>query len=137
MLKNAEGPIDDLRSFQIEITLPISTNNLWRPLPNGRMARTESYRDWIKAAGREILVQRPKMAFRSLREERWYETRIEINHAERMDLGNVEKASHDLLVSLCMTPDDRRLWATKLTRSHEVLPRRARITAWEVPEGEA
>lgn len=87
----------------VELTLPYppSANRLWVRARQG-MRRSDHYTAWLKEAGWLALAQRPgkitgpyKLAINAVRPDK-----------RRRDLGNLLKATEDLLVSIGLIEDD-------------------------------
>lgn len=87
----------------IELILPFppSANRLWTRTRRG-IRKTDYYAEWLKIAGNMILAQRPggisgpyKLTIQAMRPDR-----------RKRDLGNIEKATSDLLQSVGIIEDD-------------------------------
>lgn len=100
------------------LPFPVSVNALWAN--NGkRRWRTQRYEDWINEAGAEIMRQRPKKFFGPV--ILTYEFQEGQDNRKR-DLGNLEKACTDLLVShgIIQADDGSIVREIKLKWNHEV-----------------
>lgn len=93
------------KSSVIELTLPFppSVNRLWRAKRGGGVYRSPEYVTWAKAAAWEIAAQ---IKTRSIFGH--YSLTIEAVKPDkrRRDLGNLEKAISDALVSAGVVEDD-------------------------------
>ena len=81
-------------SITLELPLPPSTNRLWRVF-RGRLIRSEEYRGWIKQAGLEILVQKPKLPCKAISGP--YSLIVRLKLGNGRDSDNRVKALNDLL----------------------------------------
>jgi crossover junction endodeoxyribonuclease RusA len=76
----------------ISLPFPPSTNRLWRVV-DGRAILSKSYRDWIAAAGVELMAQRPKKHQGPVA----VNIRVGMPDGRKRDLDNLQKACLDLL----------------------------------------
>lgn len=90
------------KTIEIDLPFPPSANRLWRN-SGGRMHISPQYALWKKEAGYQILAQR-----KGGLPEGPYKITIHAKRPDkrRRDLGNLEKAVSDLLVSVGTIPDD-------------------------------
>jgi len=99
----------------IEMWLPVppSTNNLYLNVRGHRGGRIKAprYRLWLKQAGLELLVQRPRPVHGP------YRLSIELPRSTRGDVGNREKAISDLLVAHGLIDDDRYAVAISISKN--------------------
>ena len=88
-------------TFSISLPFPPSTNRLWRVV-NGRAILSKAYREWIAAAGVELVTQRPK------KHEGPVAVGIELGMPDRRrrDIDNCGKACLDLLRRHGVIEDD-------------------------------
>ncbi len=86
----------------ISLPYPPSTNNLYRNVPGKGRVKTDRYRTWLRAAGNEILAQRP-MKFEG---EVSLSLTLRRRDGRRRDLSNAIKATEDLLVAHGIIQDD-------------------------------
>lgn len=84
----------------LTIPTPPSVNAMYANRKRGGRIKTPKYRAWIERAGWEIITQKPE------RIKGRYRVSITLPRI-RGDGDNRIKAILDLLVSLCITPDDR------------------------------
>lgn len=106
------------------LTLPIppSINGAWINLPKGGRAKSKKYTTWIKAAGWELLAQRPRRVVGP------YEIRIILGKKRnRGDADNRIKAVVDLLVKHGIVEDDRRMVSVTCGWSEEVEAGKAKV----------
>lgn len=82
------------------ITIPPSVNRIWRRTATG-MTSSKAYESWKTAAGWEMLLARqPKIKGR-------YELGMRVQTGStKADLGNLEKATSDLLQSMGIIEND-------------------------------
>jgi Holliday junction resolvase RusA-like endonuclease len=95
----------------IGLPMPPSTNNLFRNKGRAR-ERTPQYDAWIKAAGWQLVAQRPPPVRGRV------SILIEVSDAESTDtwdVANREKATVDLLVSHRIIPGDSKRWVREIT----------------------
>lgn len=78
------------------LPMPPSSNSLWANSKSGGRFRTQKYEDWIHEAGWELKRQRPSKVAGPV--QLLYEFQ-EATDRRKRDLGNLEKATTDLLVS--------------------------------------
>jgi crossover junction endodeoxyribonuclease RusA len=78
------------------LPMPPSANGLWANSKSGGRFRTQNYEDWIHEAGWELKRQRPLKVAGPV--QLLYEFQ-EASDRRKRDLGNLEKATTDLLVS--------------------------------------
>ncbi|KQP53058.1 RusA family crossover junction endodeoxyribonuclease [Methylobacterium sp. Leaf106] len=85
------------------VAIPPSTNNLFFSVSGKGRRKTDAYKAWIKEAS--IVA---KLAIRAKRIDGPYALNIQIGKPDnrRRDLGNLEKALSDLLVSVGAVSDD-------------------------------
>ena len=85
----------------LTLPFPPSCNRLWRVV-DGRAISSRPYRDWIAAAGLELMVQRPKKHVGPVA------ISIEVGMPDRRkrDLDNLQKACLDLLRRHGVIEDD-------------------------------
>lgn len=83
------------------VPLPPSVNNLFAG--KGRRFRAQAYKDWSEDAIRALNHQRPLPVFRGP-----YSLTMTFGRPDkrRRDLGNLEKAPHDLLCEMGVVEDD-------------------------------
>jgi Holliday junction resolvase RusA-like endonuclease len=115
----AVQPVDGAYPFRAEerrtflLPVPPSVNNLYVNTPNGRR-KSLGYRSWLNEAGWKLKLQniQPLQA-------RSYQISIAapVNHAR--DLGNVLKATEDLIVEMGIISDDRWIDSIHLDRMTE------------------
>lgn len=88
--------------FLLDLPVPPSANRLHLPfrVKSGKRPRTPQYRAWIKAAGGEILLQRPRPITGKFR-------LLLTCGVIRGDPDNLLKPTLDLLVAHRLVPDDR------------------------------
>lgn len=88
--------------IDLNLPLPISTNDLWRPDGKGGVCRTDRYETWFRAAGNMINAQRPG------RIDGCYALSLTINRRRtRIDLDNAVKAVSDALQECGVIDNDR------------------------------
>jgi Holliday junction resolvase RusA-like endonuclease len=87
----------------IELTLPLPTsaNDLWTPTRKG-LRKSDAYRAWLKEAGWLAMAQRQRKVSGP------YKISISAVRPDnrRRDLGNLLKATEDLLVGIGLIDDD-------------------------------
>lgn len=86
----------------IDVPRPPSVNGLTFNVPGRGRVRTDRYRTWLRAAGNELMAQRPGRISGA------YLLTIQVGRAasKRRDLDNIAKASSDLLVTHRIVEDD-------------------------------
>lgn len=94
-------------SIVLHLPLPPTTNGLYANASGKGRIKTAEYRAWIIAAGVSAKAQSRERVTGP------YEVTVSLPSATRGDIDNRLKACLDLLVSLQITPDDRR--AQKVT----------------------
>lgn len=87
---------------RLTIPMPPSVNLIYRPVRGRGMIKTERYRKWITAAGWEIKAQKAEKV------EGDYALWAYCQKADKRkrDLGNIEKALSDILVTHGIVGDD-------------------------------
>ena len=76
----------------INLPFPPSTNRLWRVV-DGRAICSKPYREWIEAAGAELMSQRPRKHQGPVA----VSIRVGMPDGRKRDLDNLQKACLDLL----------------------------------------
>jgi hypothetical protein len=76
--------------------------------------RSDGYKAWIKAAGWELVAQRPRKV------KGRYELTIVLPAKMIGDIGNREKAVSDLLVTHEVVEDDKLAWRITIMRAEEI-----------------
>lgn len=107
----------------IEIGIPPSVNRLWRT-GRGRIYRSKRYLSWLKAAGWELVAQRPARITGNVR------ITIAAGRPDRRrrDLDNIaSKALLDLLVAHRVIEDDSMVVAINSSWSPDVAPGRVHV----------
>lgn len=93
----------------LNLPLPPSTNELFFNLPKGGRAKTRAYESWIEEAGWELKRQKQKPV----------KGRVSIEYLVSedtgCDLGNLEKAATDLLVTHNLIEGDSRKIVREIT----------------------
>ena len=86
---------------ELRLSYPPSANRLWTRTRRG-MRRTDAYNRWLHVAGWEIVQQRPKKV------RGRYKISITAVRPDKRtrDLGNLLKATEDLLVAQGVIEDD-------------------------------
>lgn len=88
-----------------KLPFPPSVNALYRNVPGRGRVKTQRYLTWLRAAGNEVLAQAPGQP--SIRGAVSIAIAVYRPDKRRRDLGNLEKAVTDLLVTYAMIDDDR------------------------------
>lgn len=94
-------PLDESEILLTGIPMPPSVNNAFFNLPSGGRARTGKYNTWRNAAGWQIKAQAQRRVTGPVDITYTFE-----DGGTKADLGNLEKAATDLLVSLHLIDDD-------------------------------
>jgi crossover junction endodeoxyribonuclease RusA len=84
----------------LQLPLPISTNDLWRPVGKG-MVLSREYRTWKTAAGQILQTQRPG------RIDGRYDLVLVVSSAWHGDLSNALKGIEDLLQTHGVIENDK------------------------------
>jgi crossover junction endodeoxyribonuclease RusA len=114
----------------ILLPIPPSVNGAWINLPKGGRARSKKYTAWAKAAGWELLAQRPRKVIGP------YEIRIILgNKRNRGDADNRIKSLVDLVVKHGIVEDDRRMVSVTCGWSDEVEPGMVRVIVEAINAG--
>lgn len=93
--------------IELDLPSPPTINHAYgRGAEGGKLYRASHYKAWIKTAGLEIMVQRPKMEVKGIGSGR-YGIRIRWPEGDEADIDNRIKALLDFLVLMRVTPDDR------------------------------
>ena len=120
----------------LDLPLPVSLNRLWRS-HRGRVHLSAPYRAWKKAAGWQLLLQKPE------RLEGWVRVSIAAGAPDRRrrDIDGICKALLDALVEHRVIADDSLVVSLTSKWSGDVAPgrvvveiRRARKPKQHVPE---
>lgn len=83
------------------ITLPPSTNDIWARAMSGQVRLSDAYRAWKRSAGWELKLQRQP----SIKGHYTLAIRVQTG-STKADLGNLEKATSDLLQELRIIEND-------------------------------
>lgn len=94
----------------IDLPLPPSVNHLFANAGKKGRVITPRYKAWRDEAGWSLLRQRPGSVSGR------YSLEVYIQADAKADLGNLEKALSDLLVSHRVVEDDIQAWAIHLYR---------------------
>jgi crossover junction endodeoxyribonuclease RusA len=94
-------------ALMLTVTLPFppSTNALWRAV-RGRNIKSEPYRKWEAEAMGIVMAERPRLNPHKVTGPYSISIVAERPDARRRDLGNLEKAASDLLVTMGLIHDD-------------------------------
>lgn len=93
---------------------PPSVNASTRNVEGIGRVKTKAYKDWIKEAGQQILIQRPG------RVAGGFHLTMRVRRASlRRDLDNYAKCAIDLLVSMNVVDDDRHCESINLAWTDE------------------
>lgn len=96
------APSGVMPAVLLAIPYPPSANRLWRNV-GGRTIKSAAYRQWIDAAGWEVRKQRPRGII-----GRYHMTLTATAPDKRWrDIGNLEKATSDLLAAVGVVENDR------------------------------
>lgn len=94
----------------IDLPKPPSVNALYSNVPGRGREKTRLYRDWIEAAGWQLLSQKPAV----------FEGPVDITlvfaDEGRADLDNLSKAPVDLLVKHGIIKDDSRKYVRRIVK---------------------
>ena len=106
----------------LELPLPPSVNRLWRS-NRGRVHVSSRYKSWRKAAGWELVLQKPE------RLEGWVRVSIAAGRPDRRrrDVDAFPKALLDLLVAHQVIEDDSLVASITSCWSADVAPGRLRV----------
>lgn len=98
----------------LQFSAPPSVNASTRNVPGIGRVKTKAYKDWIKEAGQQILIQRPG------RVAGGFHLTMKVRRASlRRDLDNYAKCAIDLLVSMNVVDDDRHCESINLSWTDE------------------
>lgn len=107
----------------ITLPYPPTTNHLFTG--KERRRKSDHYKAWVEEAGKELLTQRPLPQIKG-------PVRIHMKFGRpdkrRRDLGNLEKAISDLLVTFQIIEDDCKIEKLILEWSPDVVGARVEIT---------
>ena len=98
--------------IEIRLPLPPSVNGLYANIPGKGRVKSSGYRKWINAAGWALIEQKPATVSGDY--DMWLY--FEWPDNRRRDIGNLEKAVSDLLVTHKVIEDDSRCQALHLYR---------------------
>ena len=118
-----------IEAIQFTLSTPTSANRLF----TGDFHKRPEYRAWIKTAGLEIIEAKSRKPFKPL-PKGWFATHTRHPIGARYDIDNAEKAIHDLLVSMRITPDDRHLFSGSYTRAVDVSHGTVEVLIWAVDD---
>ncbi len=105
-----------------DLPLPPSVNNLYVNIPGRGRTKAPSYRLWCNTAGVEAKIQKLGWDYQVLAAhqgiilDQKYRLAIDVPENMRGDVSNRIKAVEDLLVSLQLTPDDRKSHSVTINR---------------------
>lgn len=92
--------------IELHLPLPTSANDLWKPDGRGGLCRTDAYDQWLRDAGWLAKAQLIKASHRSVQGPYKLTMQAVRPDKRRRDLGNLLKATEDLLVSIRVIEDD-------------------------------
>ena len=101
LLEVREEASHEAMTSSIALPFPPSTNRLWRVV-DGRAICSKSYREWIEAAGAELMSQRPRKHQGPVA----VSIRVGMPDGRKRDLDNLQKACLDLLRRHGVIEDD-------------------------------
>lgn len=107
----------------ITLPYPLTVNKLYAG--KERRHKSKRYKEWIKAAGQELMLQRPLPQIKGPVHIHMKFGRPD-NH--KRDLGNLEKATSDLLVAYGIIEDDSLIEKLILEWSPDVIGARVEIS---------
>jgi len=112
-------------AVELELPLPISTNELWRPA-GGKMIKTARYETWFRDAGNMINQQR------AMKISGPYAMTLVINRRRTgIDLDNAVKAASDALQENGVIENDRLAQRITLSWSDDVAGMRVTVEKWK------
>ena len=113
----------------VDLPVPPSTNQLYGNAKRGGRVKTEAYRRWLASAG--LIVNAAHLA--RIPDRTPARITIRAHTSRRRDLGNIEKPTSDLMVRMCVLPDDRYLDQIVLVRDGTLEPESIRVFVAQLP----
>lgn len=98
-------------SYSVWLTVPVSTNRIWRATGNSAkpIIKSKAYRSWIELS-LAMIPRRPKFTKKvSVTIELFAKPKCGV-----MDIGNLEKATMDMLVKAGVIGGDSRKWVSRI-----------------------
>jgi Holliday junction resolvase RusA-like endonuclease len=111
----------------LELPIPPSANALFRNVPKRGRVKTSRYEAWLKEAGWLLKSQRPEKIIGP------YHITIAVAPS-RHDLGNLEKATSDLLQAHQVIENDGLAASILITRDTSLPPRTIKVVVKPTPD---
>lgn len=113
-------------TISLVLPYPPSVNGAYKNVPGRGRVKTKAYREWLT----EATIMAKLQARGSI--EGAYAFHMRANRPDRRarDLGNLEKVTHDLCVSLGLVEDDSRCERIVLEWSDEPPAKAATVKVW-------